>query len=208
MSRPGKIARLPHETREQLNQRLLDGEQANTILAWLNPLPEVRAVLTVQFDGHPVTKQNLSEWKQTGFLQWQARRDALDLLRDLDEHQPPGAEPLIADLTDKLARWVALQYAAAAHSLAAAKPGAEANWTRLRHFCADIARLRYADLLAQRLTIDRGWLTLKQSNTDQEKEKEFWAWTERPDIHEKLYPEGHCLTPETLKKIERELNLF
>ena len=208
MSRPGKIARLPYDLRNQLNQRLDDGGPAKPLLAWLNSLPEVRAVLSAQFDGRPINKQNLAEWKQSGFLQWQARRDALNLLRDLDEHQPPGAEPLIADLTDKLARWVALQYAAAARSLAAAKPDTEQNWNRLRHFCADIARLRYADLLAQRLTIDRGWLSLKQSNTEQQKEKEFWAWTERPDIHEKLYPQGQCLTPETLKKIERELNLF
>jgi hypothetical protein len=210
MSRPGKIARLPHAIRDQLNQRLQDAEPAKPLLDWLNSLPEVRALLDAQFAGSPITKQNLTDWKQAGFLQWQARHDALDLLRDLEPLPSPGTESLTTALTDKLVRWVALQYAAAAQSLAGAKPDDEQHWTRLRHFCADITRLRQADLLTERLTIDRGWLALKQSNTDSEKEKQFWAWTEREDIREKLYPhhEEQTLSPETLAKIENELKLL
>ena len=45
MTRNGKIARLPAALREELNQRLLDGEQGQPLVEWLNSLPKVQAVL-------------------------------------------------------------------------------------------------------------------------------------------------------------------
>ena len=46
-------------------------------------------------------------------------------------------------------------------------------------------------------------------NTAQKKEQEFWAWTERPNIREKLFPDREAgLSPETLEKIEKELKLM
>jgi hypothetical protein len=41
MTRNGKIARLPAATREELNQRLLDGERGKHLVLWLNGLPQV-----------------------------------------------------------------------------------------------------------------------------------------------------------------------
>lgn len=73
-SRRGKIARLPHAVVEQVNHRLLDHERTETLLAWLNALPEVRAVLAGQFDRQPITKQNLSNWRRGGFIAWRVRR--------------------------------------------------------------------------------------------------------------------------------------
>jgi hypothetical protein len=66
----GKIARLPDDIREQLNQRLLDGQSASTILPWLNSLAPVKDVLATQFAGEPVTAQNLSNWRIGGFQHW------------------------------------------------------------------------------------------------------------------------------------------
>ncbi|MGO8696966.1 MAG: hypothetical protein ACLQVY_04515 [Limisphaerales bacterium] len=43
MTRNGKIARLPLAIRQQLNQRLQNGELAQDLLSWLNHLPEVQA---------------------------------------------------------------------------------------------------------------------------------------------------------------------
>src|SRR5947209_2607605 len=130
MTPTGKIARLPHDIREQLNHRLQDGLKAKPVLAWLNALPEVQATLKTEFDGHP-----------------------------------------------KL--WI------------------------------DITRLGRGDLHAEQLTIGRGWLALDQSNTADRREKDFWKWTERPDIREKLFPDREGgLSPETLAKIEKELKLM
>ena len=75
--------------------------------------------------------------------------------------------------------------------------------------CADISRLRHGDHQAERLSLDREWLALEASNSAALREKEFWKWTERPDIREKLFPDrDHGLSPETLEKIERELRLM
>jgi hypothetical protein len=64
MTRNGKIARLPAAIREQLNQRLLEGEPGKPLVEWLNGLPRVRALLAAQFQGQPIVAQNLSRWKQ------------------------------------------------------------------------------------------------------------------------------------------------
>src|SRR5438874_8620711 len=66
----GKIARLPESIREQLNQRLLDGVIGKEIVSWLNSLPEVNRVMTELFGGHPVTQQNISEWRRRSFHEW------------------------------------------------------------------------------------------------------------------------------------------
>ena len=43
MTRNGKIARLPLAIRQQLNQRLQNGELGQELVSWLNQLPEVQA---------------------------------------------------------------------------------------------------------------------------------------------------------------------
>src|SRR5438034_8402009 len=110
-SRNGKIARLPHTIREQLNDRLQNNAQAKTILPWLNDLPEVRSLLAADFDSRPITKQNLSEWKKGGFRDWLIRQDALEFVQNLENDDALGAQSLSGNFTDKLARWLALQYA-------------------------------------------------------------------------------------------------
>ncbi len=59
---------------------------------WLNTQPDVREILDAQFAGRPISEQNLSDWKQSGHLEWlrrqEAREAALRLVEradDLDE---------------------------------------------------------------------------------------------------------------------------
>jgi hypothetical protein len=78
MNRNGKFAHLPEPILDQINGRLDDGQDGPTLLPWLNSLPEVQAALKEHFDGAPLTKQNLSQWRQGGFRQWQLRRDMID----------------------------------------------------------------------------------------------------------------------------------
>src|SRR5215475_11824507 len=95
-TRIGKIARIPHSIREQLNLRLHDHQPHKTILPWLNSLPEVKAVLAADFDNRPITKQNLSEWKQGGFRDWLLQFQAahfLQFISDTDS-KTQGAVPL------------------------------------------------------------------------------------------------------------------
>src|SRR5262245_51926613 len=128
-TRNGKIARLPRTIRDQLNRRLENGDQAKSILPWLNSLPEVKSLLAADFDSRPINPQNLSEWRKGGFRDWLTRQDALQFVQDLENESAPADQSLPANFTDKLARWLALQYAAATRSFAAANP--KARWNRL-----------------------------------------------------------------------------
>ena len=208
MTRTGKIARLPREIRQQLNQRLCDGHQAKSLLPWLNSLPEVRAIMDAQFDGRSISAGNLTEWKNGGYREWQASQHALQFFENLQDKHTLGHKYLSGPLTAKLAHWAALHFAAMAHSIILGADDQQTKWARLRELCADIARLRRGDLYAERISLDREWLALEQSNSAVRRDEEFWKWTEREDIREKLYPEGEGLTPETLEKIERELRLM
>ena len=66
-ARNGKIARIPLEIREQLNARLADGEPGNRLVEWLNSSPDVMRVMAEQFEGRPITENNLSEWRAGGY---------------------------------------------------------------------------------------------------------------------------------------------
>ncbi|HEY3914631.1 MAG TPA: hypothetical protein VGN61_09115 [Verrucomicrobiae bacterium] len=95
MNRNGKIANLPATLIEQLNIRLDEGFSGPQILNWLNNHKETRKVLKEEFDGVPISKQNLSQWRNGGYQEWRVRNDfdhyiysscakSLDLRRDQD----------------------------------------------------------------------------------------------------------------------------
>jgi hypothetical protein len=69
-TRTGKIARLPRRLREELNLRLDDGVSVKHVVAWLNALPETRAMLEREFEGRPINEQNVCAWKRGGFQDW------------------------------------------------------------------------------------------------------------------------------------------
>jgi hypothetical protein len=93
ITRIGKIARLPHSIREQLNLRLHDHQPHKTILPWLNSLPEAQAILAAEFDSRPITKQNLSEWKQGGFRDWLLQYHASQFLQFLPSSSSSSLPP-------------------------------------------------------------------------------------------------------------------
>ncbi len=85
MARTGKIARLPQAIRLQLNQRLRDGQLGPQILPWLNALPEVRAILEAEFGNKDINAQNLSDWRNGGFVDWERSQDRVHGTRLLAE---------------------------------------------------------------------------------------------------------------------------
>jgi len=70
-TRRGKIARLPHSVREELNQRLRDGEEAKPLLRWLNREDEVYT---------RINAQNLTEWRQGGYAEWLTRQEQCEMV--------------------------------------------------------------------------------------------------------------------------------
>ena len=71
----GKIANLPNALIEQLNLRLHDGFSGPQILEWLNNHKDARKVLKKEFDGAPISKQNLSQWRNGPYQEWRVRAD-------------------------------------------------------------------------------------------------------------------------------------
>jgi hypothetical protein len=71
----GKIANLPNDLIEQLNLRLHDGFSGPQILKWLNNHKDARKVLEEEFDGVPISKQNLSQWRNGGYQEWRVRNE-------------------------------------------------------------------------------------------------------------------------------------
>jgi hypothetical protein len=110
--RTGKIARLPRQVRTEINQRLDEGEEAESILVWLNAKPFVQEMLNEHFQGAAISAQNLSEWRQGGFREWEFRREIIeqvcstsDFAEDLED------EVITSELPGKLAALVAARYA-------------------------------------------------------------------------------------------------
>ncbi len=114
MTRTGKIARLPHQIRDQLNQRLFDGQKAKSILSWLNLLPEVSSILQSEFSGRPINAVNLTEWRTGGYRDWLVRQEALKMIDNLNEAQSLGDKSFENQLTARLSHWVAIHLAATA----------------------------------------------------------------------------------------------
>ncbi|HXB57977.1 MAG TPA: hypothetical protein VNU95_00320 [Candidatus Acidoferrales bacterium] len=79
----GKFACLPGDIREELNLRLYNGKKGRQILAWLNELPAVKEILTAQFDGKALNKQNLSHWRQTGYQRWSRQKHNVGSIKDV-----------------------------------------------------------------------------------------------------------------------------
>ena len=94
----GKIARLPDDIREQLNQRIFDGQGGREILEWLNALPVVKEILAAHFSGFPVNHENFSNWRHSGYERWfrhqrtqNLRKYAADITKAADGQFAPAA---------------------------------------------------------------------------------------------------------------------
>src|SRR5688572_12916024 len=112
MTRNGKIARLPYEIREELNHRLERNIPGITLVEWLNSLPEVQEVLRDLFDGNPIIPQNLSQWRQGGFAEWQARNDLMERAQETD-YLAGNLEESIGLMADRASQLLAARFAIA-----------------------------------------------------------------------------------------------
>ena len=165
MTRKSKIARLPKDIREQINSRLHDGEEAKSILTWLNSLPEVQTILADLFDGRPVNHANFSGWKLGGYRDWLLRRNALEFARNLQDKQCREQQEDGQASEAGLDRWVAIQYAAAAKGLLTEAPDPKTKWARLRELCSDFTLLRRAQLNAERIAHADYWLSRQENQS-------------------------------------------
>ena len=76
--RRGKIAQCPRSVREELCRRLDDGQQGPEILAWINGLADVQAMLAAKFGGERVSDNNLSQWFKGGYKEWRQQQEGVE----------------------------------------------------------------------------------------------------------------------------------
>jgi len=152
----GKIARLPRELREQVNRRLVDNEPGNQLVAWLNGLPEVQAVLAGHFGGREINEGNISEWKKAGHQTWLAQQELRQCARDLAEDGNDLKAELEGVLTEHLSLVVAARYAQLLRGWnGEADEGFMKKLKGLKSLCQDVAVLRRGDHRAERLELNQ-----------------------------------------------------
>jgi hypothetical protein len=163
MSRVGKIARLSQYLREQLNRRIEDGEPGRDLVQWLNSCVAVQERLDEHFGGRPISEQNLSEWKQGGFKDWQHHQDTRALARGfLAEAEELEEEIGDTPLTDRLTETVALALARLLRETVNGEKGPEQRMAILE-IAREFARLRRQDHQMERLCREREIWEQKQA---------------------------------------------
>ena len=155
MTRHGKIARLPHPIREQINRRLQNSDEGREIVEWLNALPEVRAVMDAEFDGQAVSEMNLSNWRLGGYRDWEAQQEALAAVRRFGADAAEINQAAGGQLADQLAICLIARIAVALQQPASGGDDPAGELLRLRQLCADLVALRKGDQNAQWLRIER-----------------------------------------------------
>ena len=153
MSRIGKIARLSHDIREQLNRRLRDGESGPDILHWVNDLPQCRQMLTQKFGGRPIDEGNLYEWRHGGYEEWLWHEDRRDSLGSVFENVAKlDAVGDGAKVAEQLGAIVAAELARHLDFLEGINDMNE-RWFRLREISRELTRFRRENCNNQRLRL-------------------------------------------------------
>jgi hypothetical protein len=148
MTRNGKIACLPADVQDSLNQRLQRGDAGPGLLAWLNSLPEVQHVSQTRFRGALVSQQNLSAWKLGGYQDWLASRRKTDLASRFLLEAGKLGDP--QDLSNGVSALLALELAEVATLLMRDAPSIDERWKRLKSLLNQIHFLRRDDHEAAR----------------------------------------------------------
>jgi hypothetical protein len=170
----GKIARLPREVRDELNERLEAGEPGDSLLAWLNALPAVREALATRrrkakpaaADGAGawrITPQNLSYWRQGGYQEWvqqQERRELAQLaVDDAEELESDGG---VRELGNQLSVLLLAEYAAAARAMRSKLTDPAERFEQLQTMLLTLAKVRQQDSVAGRLELEAERLEMEQ----------------------------------------------
>jgi hypothetical protein len=155
MTRTGKIARLPRSIRNELNQRLDDGESGVSILKWLNRLDEVQSILDLFFDGQRINNPNLTAWRQGGFVDWKRHRESSEWVRAVSEQaEQMTDEAGLMPLSDRVSSLAAMALGKLMQNIAAPKDGDTPAPGEFHALMKDLAQLRREDREAARLRIE------------------------------------------------------
>lgn len=181
MTRTGKIARLPRYLRDSLNQRLQEGEPGKKLVNWLNSLQVVQDVMEEYFNNAHISEQNLSEWKQGGYLEWQKHEESIAWARQITEQSEDLAEEAgPVPLSDRFSGLIALTLGKLLAQAAAKPLEDKAGQQQILTFSRELALLRREDHRAARLKMELEIHAREQAAADREeaakvKERQKWG---------------------------------
>jgi hypothetical protein len=169
------IARLPRHIRNELGQRLKQGDHAQSILDWLNQPQGIWETQDRPPGARPLTHADLAEWRQNGYPQWFADQEACEFVRNLIE-QAEALDAAAGDesISDGLATVLATDVARSATALLADASSPAERWQRLREPLHELARLRKGDHQSIRVQIEgRRWDHEHRRLEEEEHEREM-----------------------------------
>jgi len=192
-SRNEKIARLPLAIRQELNQRLQNGEQDKLLVEWLNSLPEVQAVLAAQFNGQPIVAPNLSAWRKGGYKDWEEEQSALEAGATVFEHSDGLQQAAKDGLTDRMTLVLTAKMAMEIKRLNSEKDGEKKSkiW---RELLGCLVLLRRGNFQDERILVEREKLGFRRELHQRDREAEFWQWIEKEEYRDQILEK--LLTPE------------
>lgn len=164
-TRKGKIASLPLVIREEVNQRLLDGQKGPKILAWLNADERVLTVLDELWGEEPVSAQNLSEWRQGGYQDWLKRREQIEQTKSLSTYALKLAQASGGNISDGAAAIMAgkiLELIEAGPVTEIGEDGKEREIFDVGGFTKALVALRSTDLDARKVAQRERFLDQKE----------------------------------------------
>jgi hypothetical protein len=149
MIRNGKIARLPRSIRDQLNRKLEDAEPGHMLVQWLNAQDAVKRVLDRDFNGRPITEQNLSDWRAGGYVEWQQHQESCEWVRVMAGNADHLAEESgVMPVSDRLSCMAALSLGKLIPTLAADALSDSKKRNDFWRLLRELARLRRDDFEA------------------------------------------------------------
>jgi len=175
-TRIGKIGRLSKDRRNELGQRIEDGEPGTEIVYWLNGLPDVQKILQEHFAGRAISEQNLSDWKQGGHVEWLRREEAREAALRLTERADDLDEAVReVNLSDRFATVFSAEMTRLALALLEEESDPEKKWKRLCEIHRELSRLRRDDHRAVRTAIWQerwDWEVAREEVAEAQREKQ------------------------------------
>ena len=174
MARIGKIARCPEAIREEVNRRILAGQLGPQILPWLNSLPETQAVLGEFFGGQAVNAQNLSDWRNGGYRDWEERQSKTHRIKELASFAVKLTEAnggRIAEGASAIASGKLLELLEAIDGRDGKDGTNELDVEQLGDVVQSLSALRAGEIAQQRANTDREKLKQKDEELRQGRDK-------------------------------------
>jgi hypothetical protein len=199
--RTGKIARLPHAIREQLNRLLLDGRWGKDILPWLNSQPEVRAILDAFYDGEPVSKQNLSNWRRGGYRDWLAHQQNMEAVKSLGANAKELDEAGGGRLAERLAVCMTARIAREFNELVSLKRPAAVKFRKFCALCSQHVALWRTGQNEKWVELERERLKIQGKLADIRRRGMPWKMNLEFANGKKMSLGGHTYTVDEMEKL-------